>query len=44
MTTHPALDALEQYSFIILIALMYFGIIGAIIAPIQQFVMLLLLS
>jgi Zn-dependent protease len=41
---HGTLDALEQYSFLILIALMYFGVIGAIIRPIQQVVLLLLLS
>lgn len=43
-SSHGALAALEQYSFIILIGLMYFGVIGAIIAPIQRLVMILLLS
>jgi Zn-dependent protease len=43
-SAHGALDALEQYSYIILIAIMYFGIVGAIIAPIRSFVLYLLLA
>jgi Zn-dependent protease len=43
-SSHPTLDALEQYSFIILIALMYFGVISAIISPIQRVVLILLMS
>ncbi len=41
-STHGTLDALEQYSFIILIAIMYFGVVGAIIAPVRRFVVYLL--
>ncbi|HWS56749.1 MAG TPA: site-2 protease family protein [Pyrinomonadaceae bacterium] len=43
-SAHGALDALEQYSYIILIALMYFGVVGAIIAPIRRLVLYLLLA
>ncbi|MDQ3805825.1 MAG: site-2 protease family protein [Acidobacteriota bacterium] len=40
----PALEAVEQYSFLILIALMYFGVLGAIISPVRGLVMRLLLG
>ena len=43
-SAHPTLDALERYSFIILIGLMYFGVISAIISPVRQVVLFLLLS
>lgn len=43
-SAQPALEALEQYSYIILIAIMYLGIVSAIIAPIRRFVMYLLLA
>jgi Zn-dependent protease len=43
-SAHGALDALEQYSFIILIALMYFGVVRAIISPIRSLVLYLLLA
>lgn len=43
-SAHDTLDALERYSFIILIGLMYFGVISAIIAPVRQLVFFLLLS
>ncbi len=41
---HSTLDALEQFSFIILIGAMYFGVFGAIINPVQRFVMVLLFA
>jgi Zn-dependent protease len=43
-SAHPTLDALERYSFIILIGLMYFGVISAVIAPVRNLVLYLLLS
>lgn len=43
-STHGALDALEQYSFILLIAILYFGVVGAIIAPVRRFVIYLLFA
>jgi len=43
-SAHATLDALERYSFIILIGLMYFGVISAVIAPVRQLVLFLLLS
>ena len=42
-SAQPSLEALERFSFIILIGLMYFGVISAIIAPIRQLVVSLLL-
>lgn len=39
---HSTLEAMEQFSFIILIGAMYFGVIGAIMTPIQRLVMMLL--
>ena len=41
-SAHGALDALEQYSYLILIAILYFGVVGRIIAPIRNFVIYLL--
>jgi Zn-dependent protease len=43
-SAHESLDALERFSFIILIGLMYFGVISAIIAPVRRLVLFLLLS
>jgi Zn-dependent protease len=43
-SAHPTLDALERYSFIILIGLMYMGVISAVIAPVRNLVLYLLLS
>ncbi|MET0626650.1 MAG: site-2 protease family protein [Pyrinomonadaceae bacterium] len=43
-SAHDTLDALERFSFIILIGLMYFGVVGAIIAPVRRLVMFLLLT
>ena len=37
-SAQPALEALERYSFIILIAVIYFGIVGAIYAPIARLI------
>jgi Zn-dependent protease len=42
-SAHASLDALERFSFIILIGLMYFGVIGAIIAPVRRLVVFFLL-
>jgi Zn-dependent protease len=33
-SAQPVLESLEQFGFIILIGLMYFGVVGAIVAPI----------
>ncbi len=41
-SAHGTLDALEQYSYIILIAIMTFGVVSAITAPIRAFVIYLL--
>jgi Zn-dependent protease len=41
---HETLDAMERFSFIILIGLMYFGVVGAIISPVRQLVVLLLFA
>ncbi len=41
-SSHDTLDAMEQFSFIILIGLMYFGVISAIIAPVRRVVMFFL--
>ncbi len=43
-SAHETLDALERFSFIILIGLMYFGVINAIIAPVRALVLFLLLA
>jgi Zn-dependent protease len=40
----PTLEAMERFSFIILIGLMYFGVIGAIMSPIMRVVEYLLLA
>ena len=42
-SAHASLDALERFSFIILIGLMYFGVISAIIAPVRRLVVFFLL-
>ena len=42
-SAHDSLDAMERFSFIILIGLMYFGVISAIIAPVRRAVVYLLL-
>jgi Zn-dependent protease len=42
-SAHQTLEAMERFSFIILIGLMYFGVIGAIIAPVRRLVVFLLL-
>ncbi|MDT7687266.1 MAG: hypothetical protein QOJ70_437 [Acidobacteriota bacterium] len=43
-SAQPSIAAMERFSFIILIGLMYFGVIGAIIAPVRQLVFFLLLA
>ena len=43
-SAHGTLEALERFSFIILIGLMYFGVISAIIAPVRRVVIFLLLA
>jgi Zn-dependent protease len=43
-SAEPTLEAMERFSYIILIGLMYLGVIGAIMAPVRQFVVFLLLS
>jgi Zn-dependent protease len=43
-SAQPTLEALERFSFIILIGLMYFGVIGAVMAPIRGLVIFLLLA
>jgi Zn-dependent protease len=42
-SAHDSLEAMERFSFIILIGLMYFGVVGAIIAPVRRLVVYLLL-
>jgi Zn-dependent protease len=42
-STHDSIDALERFSFIILIGLMYFGVISTIISPVRRLVLYLLL-
>lgn len=42
-SSHATLDAMERFSFIILIGLMYFGVISAIIAPVRRLVVFFLL-
>ncbi|HZI19275.1 MAG TPA: site-2 protease family protein [Pyrinomonadaceae bacterium] len=43
-SAHPTLETLEQYSMLILIAAVWFGVVGAIIAPVRRLVLLLLLA
>ncbi|HEX7316045.1 MAG TPA: site-2 protease family protein [Pyrinomonadaceae bacterium] len=43
-SAHDTLDTMEQFSFIILIGLMYFGVIGAIMRPITRVVEALLFA
>ncbi|MET0645855.1 MAG: site-2 protease family protein [Pyrinomonadaceae bacterium] len=43
-SAHSTLDAMERFSFIILIGLMYFGVISAIMAPITRVVAYLLFA
>jgi Zn-dependent protease len=43
-SSHDTIDALERYSYIILIGLMYLGVFSAIIAPVQRLVLFLLLA
>jgi Zn-dependent protease len=42
-SAHDTLDAIERFSYIILIALMYFGVVSAIMAPIRWLATSLLL-
>jgi Zn-dependent protease len=42
-SAQPMLEAMERYSFIILIGAMYFGVFSAIFAPIERFIIFLLL-
>lgn len=42
-SAQPTLEAMERFSFIILIGLMYFGVVSAIMAPISRLVVFLLL-
>jgi Zn-dependent protease len=41
---HGTLEAMERFSFIILIGLMYFGVIGAVISPVRRLVEALLFA
>jgi Zn-dependent protease len=41
---HDALDALERYSYIILIAAIYFGVVRAVVTPIIRFLIIMLQS
>ena len=43
-SAEPTLEAMERFSYIILIGLMYFRVLGAIISPIRRFVLYLLLA
>ncbi len=43
-SAHGTLEAMERFSFIILIGLMYFGVVGAIIRPIAEVVLALLFA
>jgi Zn-dependent protease len=43
-SAQPTLEAMERFSYIILIGLMYLGVISAIMAPVRQFVVFLLLT
>ncbi|HEV2863127.1 MAG TPA: site-2 protease family protein [Pyrinomonadaceae bacterium] len=42
-SAQPTLEALEQFSFIILIGLMYFGVVRAIMSPVMRLIEFLLL-
>jgi Zn-dependent protease len=42
-SAHDTIDALERFSYIILIGLMYFGVISAIIAPVRRLILFFLL-
>ena len=42
-SAHATLDAMERFSFIILIGLIYFGVIGALMSPVMRVVEYLLL-
>ncbi len=41
-SSHASIDAMERFSFIILIGLMYFGVISAIMAPVRRVVLFFL--
>ena len=41
-SAQPALETLEQYGFIILLAAVWFGVVGAIFAPVARFIYFLL--
>lgn len=43
-SAQPTLEAMERFSYIILIGLIYIGAISAIMAPLRQFVVFLLLT
>ena len=43
-SAHPTLESLEQFSFIILIGLMYLGVVRAIMAPVMRLIEILLLA
>lgn len=43
-SVQPVLNALEQYGFIILMALIYFGFIGLVMSPVFRFVQYLLVT
>ncbi|HEX8282603.1 MAG TPA: site-2 protease family protein [Pyrinomonadaceae bacterium] len=42
-SAQPSLEALERFSFIILIGLMYFGVVGAVMSPVMRVVEFMLL-
>ncbi|HEV2706085.1 MAG TPA: site-2 protease family protein [Pyrinomonadaceae bacterium] len=42
-SAQPILETMEQFSFILLIAIIYFGVVSAIVAPIRRLVIWLLL-
>jgi Zn-dependent protease len=41
-SAQPILETMEQFSFILLIAIIYFGVVSAIVAPIRRFIIYLL--
>jgi Zn-dependent protease len=43
-SAHDTIDAMERFSYIILIGLMYFGVLGAIINPIRRLILTLLFA
>ncbi|MBV8857769.1 MAG: site-2 protease family protein [Acidobacteria bacterium] len=43
-SAQPTLEVMERFSYIILIGLMYLGVISAIMVPVRQFVVFLLLT